>query len=309
MAFRLSTGFRNLQLGAASGGGNAWANQVAQGEDVTAVTSWTDSGTTISADAVGILSRTAVLALSAAAGTATQSVTVIPGHTYKLTYDTVSDGTTDGIKADIGSTTLDDDIYSGISFTAPATWTTYGNATDVTLYEDDTTTSVNDGPIVFTAGASTTAVHLTFTRTGTTDIIYLDNVRLEDQSRSLQDCFAGGNLKIYTGTQPTNPSDAPTGTLLVTIDNSGTGITWDDAAAGAIAKPSGETWEGTAASSGVAGWCRLCTATDDGAASTTDPRCDMSVGTSGAQINFTSTQFAASATQTISSLSISIPQG
>lgn len=308
MAFRLSTGFRNEQLGDSL---STWSNVVALGEDTTVAdlsASWTASGTALTGNNT-VSGRTGVLSLSAAAGTITQSCTVIPGHTYRLEWDAFSDGTTDGIKADIGTTTLDDDVYSGISFTAPATWTTYGNATDVSLYEDDGTASVNDGAIVFKAGASTTAVHLTFTRTGTTDIISLDNIRLVDQARSLGEIFRGGNIKIYSGTQPTSPNDAPTGTLLVTIDNGGTGFTFNDAASGSVAKASAETWSGTCGATGTAGWARMVTPTDTGASSTADPRIDMAVGTSGAQINFSSTSFTSGSTQTITAFSISIPQG
>lgn len=310
MAFRLSTGFRNLQLGASQVGNHTWANQVLLGEDTTAAdlsASWTAVGTALTGNNT-VATRTGVLNMSAVNGSIEQEVTVIPGHTYRLTYDVYSANATDTIQANIGTTTLDDNVFSGAAQAGVVAWASWGNSTDETIYNDDAL--AEDGAIVFTAGASTTSVFLSFVRAGAAaDVISLDNVRLTDQSRSLAEVFAGGNIKIYTGTQPTNPSDAPTGTLLVTIDNSGTGLTFGDAASGSVSKTSGETWEGTAGATGTAGWARLCTATDGGALSTTDPRCDMSVGTSGAQINFSSTAFQDTATQTITTLAISIPQG
>lgn len=317
MAFRLSTGFRDLQLGFAASGHHAWANQVLLGDNVTVAdvsASWTVTGGT--STIVGNVtdpwdSTTGNLKLTSVGspGVIEQEITVIPQHTYRLTFKFGTDSSvTDTIKPDIGTTSGDDDIYSGTAITLAAAdaWYTYGNS-NVTMYNDDAFD--NDGAIVFTAGAGVTSVFLRFTASGTTDDFYFDEVRLVDQSRSLQSIFLGGTIKIYSGTQPTNPSDAPTGTLLVTIDNASGDLVWNNATAGSISKPTGDTWEGTCGSTGTAGWARLVTATDSGVLSTTDPRCDMAVGTSGAQINFSSTAFTSGATQTITSLTISIPQG
>jgi hypothetical protein len=96
----------------------------------------------------------------------------------------------------------------------------------------------------------------------------------------------------------------------VTIDSNvgdGTGVTFDDAAAGVLTKAALETWSGVCGADGTAGWARLQTESDGAASSTTDERIDMAVATSGAQLNFSSTSFASGATQTITSFSITLP--
>lgn len=305
MAFRLSTGFRNQQLGDAY---STWGNQVLLGEDTSASdvsASWTD--TTVATTGNNTVSgRTGVLSISDAVGNTEQEITVIPNHTYRLTYDVYSTGTTDTLKVDIGATTGDDDIYSGVATVGIAAWTSYGSGT-TTIFNDD---ALSDGAIMFTAGDTTTSVFLNFTRNSSGDVFSIDNVRLMDQAMSLQDIFKEGSIKIYSGTQPTTADAAPTGTLLVTINKDGSeGFSFNDAASGSIAKLTGETWQGTCGSTGTAGWARLVTSTDGGALSTTDPRCDMAVGTSGAQINFTSTSFTSGSTQTITTFAVSIPTG
>jgi hypothetical protein len=135
---------------------------------------------------------------------------------------------------------------------------------------------------------------------------------------SLKDIFHDGVLKIYSGTQPTDADTAVAGSLLVTITESAgafvagafdNALEFGDSAAGAIAKAAAETWQGVAAASGVAGWFRLCAnPTDAGAASTTLPRIDGSIGTSGADLNLSSTTITSGQTYTIDTFSITLPE-
>lgn len=104
----------------------------------------------------------------------------------------------------------------------------------------------------------------------------------------LKAALADGVIRIYSGSQPTNADQAVNGTLLVEITVDGgafshgsptNGLEWDDPASGTISKPSADTWTGTGVATGVAGWARFCAnPTDDGTASTTLSRLDMSVG-------------------------------
>jgi len=88
------------------------------------------------------------------------------------------------------------------------------------------------------------------------------------------------------------------------------GLQLDNAAAGSISKRSDQTWSGAAVAGGTAGWFRFVgSVTDSGIADSTESqiRMDGSVSTSGAQLNLSSTTIAATATQTISGFTASIP--
>lgn len=134
---------------------------------------------------------------------------------------------------------------------------------------------------------------------------------------SLRDVFKRGVLKIYTGTQPTTADLAATGTLLITISvGSGTfisgavtnGLEFGSASSGSISKSSAQTWSGVAVASGTAGWFRLyANATDAGSISTSLPRIDGAVATSGAQLNMSSTTITSGATTTIDTFTITLP--
>lgn len=84
--------------------------------------------------------------------------------------------------------------------------------------------------------------------------------------------------------------------------NSVNGLNFNNAAAGAIAKRTGQTWSGVVASAITAGWWRLeAPMADSGAADSTESqlRLDGSIAVSGGDLNLTSTSLAASATETI----------
>lgn len=136
---------------------------------------------------------------------------------------------------------------------------------------------------------------------------------------SMKDIFKDGVLRIYSGTQPTSPDNAVAGTLLLEITESGGTFAHgafanalefeNDPTAGEMEKASGETWQGTGLVAGTAGWFRFCAnPTDNGAASTTLPRIDGSVGTSGADLNMSSTTITVGATYTIDSFKLTLPE-
>lgn len=121
--------------------------------------------------------------------------------------------------------------------------------------------------------------------------------------------FANGVIDIYSGTQPATADSAVTGTLLgrVTLNSgaftAGTatnGLTFAAAAAGAVSKSGVWSFNGVAA--GTAGWFRLKgNAPDNDGVSTTLPRVDGSIATSGADMGLTNIVIAISAPNTIDS--------
>ena len=111
---------------------------------------------------------------------------------------------------------------------------------------------------------------------------------------------AAGTIKVYTGSQPTNPDTAPSGTLLATF-------TLADPAFGAAstgvadldADPDLST---TAVATGTAGWFRAADSDDNAAF-------DGTVGTSGAQLNLNTTSIVSGGTVTITSGTVTMPLG
>lgn len=88
------------------------------------------------------------------------------------------------------------------------------------------------------------------------------------------------------------------------------GLTFGDAAAGALVKNPSETWSGVAVASNTAGWFRLVGAVSDaGSADSSEVyhRLDGNVATSGANLNLSSTTITSGATQTLSTFSITVP--
>jgi hypothetical protein len=83
-----------------------------------------------------------------------------------------------------------------------------------------------------------------------------------------------------------------------------------NAVAGAITKDVTQTWSGTAANSGTAGWFRYKGSVADAGAldsSAVFLRMDGAVATSGGQMNMSSTSITAAALQTLSTFSFTIP--
>lgn len=88
------------------------------------------------------------------------------------------------------------------------------------------------------------------------------------------------------------------------------GLKFGASSSGILAKDTAQTWSGVAGNTGTAGWFRYVgSVADSGVADATDSqiRFDGSVSTSGADLNLTSTAIAATATQTISGFSVTLP--
>lgn len=206
---------------------------------------------------------------------------------------------------------------STIVLTTP-TWSfiTANVAPGMALYTYDSITPANDvaGEIITGVVADTiTCASAPFSAEGwdptTTGVVC--------KGGSLKDIFHDGVIRIYSGSAPTTADAAASGTLLVEISvSSGTfahnefanGLEFGTAASGAIAKATGETWSGSAAASGTAGYFRLLgNPTDSGALSTTLPRIQGSIGTSGADLNMTSTSITSGATYTIDTFQLTLP--
>jgi hypothetical protein len=127
---------------------------------------------------------------------------------------------------------------------------------------------------------------------------------------SIKSIFAGGLIKIYSGTPPADADSAVTGTLLCTISNNsaGTGINFDTSAvSGVLSKAPAETWSGNNANNGTATYFRHVAAADDGTLSTTQARIQGVISTVGADLNLSSTTLSSGASQTIDYYSVTVP--
>lgn len=124
---------------------------------------------------------------------------------------------------------------------------------------------------------------------------------------SLQETFDGCEFRIYSGTEPAAANDSKgAATLLCTIDNGGTPVTWDELVPGTLHKAAGETWQGTNAASGTAIWFRIVKPADADDASTSAVRLQGSVGVLNADLNLLSTSLVSSVVQMITDYYLSL---
>ncbi len=108
---------------------------------------------------------------------------------------------------------------------------------------------------------------------------------------------AGGTIKIYTGSQPSDPQQAATGTLLATLTFPKP--SFGSAATGVIT--ANTIPQVNAVATGTAGWARI--ADCDGNAIM-----DVDVGTSGATINLNTTSIVSGGPVAITSATLTVPQ-
>lgn len=126
-----------------------------------------------------------------------------------------------------------------------------------------------------------------------------------------------GCLWIFSGSQPANADAAATGTALLKITvGSGAfshgvatnGLDFDGPTAGVLSKAAAESWSGLGLSDGTAGWFRFVgNPTDALGVSTTLPRIDGRVSTSGAEMNLSTLNVVTGATVTVDSFTMSFP--
>ena len=76
------------------------------------------------------------------------------------------------------------------------------------------------------------------------------------QIKALGDLFNGGRLQIRTGSQPSSPNNAATGTLLVEINLPNPAF--GNPSNGSVTKAG--TWSAVAVAGGTAGWARFISA-------------------------------------------------
>lgn len=126
-----------------------------------------------------------------------------------------------------------------------------------------------------------------------------------------------GCLWIYSGSQPATADAAATGTALLKITVSsgafvhGTatnGLDFDAPVAGVLNKAAAEVWSGAGLADGTAGWFRFVgNPTDDLGVTTTLPRIDGRVSTSGAEMTLSTLSIVTGATVTIDSFAMNLP--
>lgn len=135
-----------------------------------------------------------------------------------------------------------------------------------------------------------------------------------------QTIFNDGVIRCYSGTQPTTPDSAPTGTLLGSITVGGgafshgsatNGLSFDNPVGKVISKAAAETWQFKGVATGTLGWFRLQgnAADDNSGSNTTLPRLDGTLGnsTSTADGKLSTTSVTATTTITIDTFSITGP--
>ena len=196
---------------------------------------------------------------------------------------------------------------------------TQGLAPGHKIYTYDSTTAGND--LSGVALTAVTAGTITFATDSLAASEGFDTgtVLVACVGGSLKDIFMDGTIRIYSGSQPTDADTAVSGTLLMEFSQSAgsysqgsftNGLEFGDAASGAISKASSETWQSVASASGTAGYFRLVgNPTDSGAASTTLPRIDGTVGTtSSSDLVIGTTTIVAARPYTIDTFTFTLPE-
>ena len=131
----------------------------------------------------------------------------------------------------------------------------------------------------------------------------------------LVEAHAGGTVNIYVRSRIAGITFTitvgGTGTLNLTDDAvanvDADTINFDAPVAGVLSKPS-DIWSGVAVAAGTAGYFRIVKSDDDGTQSTTQPRLQGNVATSGQELTMTpTTQIALGATISVPSAAITVP--
>lgn len=129
-------------------------------------------------------------------------------------------------------------------------------------------------------------------------------------SGSLRDALLNGKIRILTGPEPASADAAETGTLLCVIDKNGAGAGFSmdtTAVDGIVTKVVADVLKGTNLATGTAGYCRHVGSADTGGVSTTEPRIQGRISTSGAEMNLGSTSLVSGIEQPLDEYSINLP--
>lgn len=120
--------------------------------------------------------------------------------------------------------------------------------------------------------------------------------------------FNGGRLRIYTGPKPAGANAAPTGTLLADIVLPADAFSAASGGTGQLAKLG--VWEDAGADAGgTAGWARMSQSGDTLVLDAAFARLDMTVATSGAELNLDNTNIALNQRVVINTGTITVPAG
>ncbi len=116
-------------------------------------------------------------------------------------------------------------------------------------------------------------------------------------------------LIIYAGTEPVSADAAAAPAVLCIISDNSTGdpLEFDAPANGTLPKAAAQVWSGINSAGGLASHFRIVSGTDDGTASTTQPRLQGKCGTAGADLNMSSVNLTAGAPQSINAANITLP--
>ena len=128
---------------------------------------------------------------------------------------------------------------------------------------------------------------------------------------SFKSAMDGGVIRIYTGAIPASAdADSSALTVLCTIslDATGTGITWGSTVtAGILAKNTSEIWRGLIGTTGTATFFRFLAIADTGTLSTSQKRVQGTVGLAGADLNFSNVNLVSGNYRVIGSLNLTLP--
>lgn len=128
--------------------------------------------------------------------------------------------------------------------------------------------------------------------------------------------FGNCTISFFTGLQPSSADESETGQELLKITlNSGAftpgsptnGLSFGAESDQVLHKKAGEVWSGLGLADGVAGWARIYANAKVTGASDVAVRWDLSVGTSGANINMSNTTISTGGTTTIDTVNIPLP--
>lgn len=119
-----------------------------------------------------------------------------------------------------------------------------------------------------------------------------------DAITALLNAGGAGTIEVRTGAQPTDPGTAVTGTLLVTFTLSATAFAAFVSGTGNL----NSVASAVAAATGTAGWFRMKNNAGTGVI-------DGTVGTSGAELNLSTTSIVSGGTVSITGGSLSMPVG